>query len=177
MEILDIFSNTIRGIFLLLLTLLSSFYVNFLGPNIHNIIYQNIFISNLLLFSLIYFAITLTKLNEGNFMIHPKDEFLLTFFIYIFFLLLGKCEYYCTLIVLVLLLLCYTNYNFIKYAQKKNNLEEHIKLKKLQNLLYILIIAVLFIGFTIYFHKYFIKSKNKNISSLIQFLFRIPPRD
>ena len=61
--------------------------------------------------------------------------------------------------------------------KKKNNLEEHIKLKKLQNLLYILIIAVLFIGFTIYFHKYFIKSKNKNISSLIQFLFRIPPRD
>ena len=173
---MDYVSFSIKGLFLLLLALSGSYTKKHLGYNIEYILEKNMLVSNIFFFSLIYFAITITNINNDDIkMLNPLFVLKLTIYIYIFTLLLGRCEYYCTIIILMLLILCYLNYTFYRYYKKNKKYDEFRKLKKLQNILYFLIILILIIGFIIYFNKNFIRSSNKN-KSLIKFFFGIPKR-
>lgn len=154
---MDGVSFSIKGIFLLLLTLLSGYFKRYLGPNVDKILNKNKFMSNLLLFSFIYFAITLTNFKKGEKPMNPLVIFKLTFGIYIFFIMFGKMEYYCTMIIIILLLCAYLNYTYYSYYKRSKNFKEFEKLKKVQNILYFSIITVLLAGFLINFNR----SKNK----------------
>lgn len=167
---MDGLSFSIKGIFLLLLTLSSGHFKKYLGPNLDHILEKNKFMTNILLFSFIYFAITITNFRENKKPMHPLLIFKLAFGIYIFFIMFGKMEYNCTLITIILLLCAYINYTFYRYYKKNKNFKEFEKLKKLQNIIYFLIVLVLIIGFSININKKYVNNSNKN-KSLIKYLF------
>lgn len=167
---MDGVSFSIKGIFLLLLTLSSGYFKKYLGPNVNLILQKNIFMINLLLFSFIYFAITITNFRTNNSSIHPSLIFKISFGIYIFFIFFGKMEYYSTLITIILLLCAYLNYTYYRYYKRNNKNKKFKQLKKLQNILYFLIVLTLIIGFLINFKNKYINSNNKN-KSLIKYLF------
>ena len=145
---MDGLSFSVKSVFLLLLTLMSSYFKKYLGPHINKLLKTNTIIINLLLFSFIYFAITLTNFqNKKSELLHPYVIFKLSLGIYVFFILFGNLEYYSTIIVLFLLLVAYLNYTFYYYYKKSKHIEKFKQHKKIQNMLYYSIITVLLIGF------------------------------
>tara|TARA_B100000424_G_scaffold148528_1_gene113162 strand:+ start:7831 stop:8340 length:510 start_codon:yes stop_codon:yes gene_type:complete len=163
---MDNISFSIKGIFLLLLTLSSKYFTKYLGFNFHSILNKAPLMKNVLLFSFIYFAITLTSTEKNSKELHPLILLRLSFGIYIFFILFGKMEYYCTLITVILLLSAYVNYTFYRYYKKNNKIEEFKKLKKIQNVIYTFIIVTLVVGISLKYNKH----KNE---SIIKYLFEI----
>lgn len=163
---MDGVSFSIKAIFLLLLSLSSKYFTKYLGFNFHNILDKNPLVKNILLFSFIYFAITLTNMDRDSKELHPFIMLRLSFGIYIFFILFGKMEYYCTLIAIILLLTAYINYTFYRYYKKNNKIEEFKKLKKIQNIIYGSIVLMLVIGTSLKYNKH----KNE---SFLKYLFEM----
>ena len=143
---MDEISFSIKGLFLLLLALSANYFSYLLGPNINIILKKKQLFTNILLFSLIYFAISHSGDDGVDTRTHPITIFKLSLGVYAFFILLTKCEFYSTYLVLILLLLCYYNFTFYAYYKKERQMEKFEKLKNLQNYLYLSVILSLLIG-------------------------------
>ena len=173
----DYLSFSLKGLFLFLLIISTSYYIEYFGHNIKNIFKFGHYIPNIVMFLFIYFVIDISLINfdkdNEDKPIHPINLMKLSLFIYIFIIIFTRCEIKCTIIISILLTLSFFNYTFYRYYKQINELEIFRKLKIIQNILYTFIIFFLIIGFSIYFKLNFLDKKNKN-KSLLNFFFSFP---
>lgn len=175
----DYVSFSLKGLFLFLLIVSSSYYMEYFGHNFKNIFKIGHYVPNIVIFLFIYFIVDLSLnidgINKDDSPVNPIDLLKLSLYIYIFIILFTRCDKYCIIIISILLIISYFNYTFYKYFKQIGNINRFRKLKYIQNILYSLIIFILLIGFSLYFNTYFINSKAKN-KSLLEFLFSFPKK-
>jgi hypothetical protein len=141
-------SSTVKGIFLLLLTVASNYNAETLGCRVQNILTNNMLVKHILNLILIYFAINLTS---GDVLEHPYVVMRRSILVWVGFILFSRMNIYITTVVFILLTLGYTLGNFISYYQQENNKKEENRLHKIQSRIFDVIPVVILIGFILYY--------------------------
>jgi len=162
--------DAIKGIFLLLLAIAGGFISQTLGCKTQKMLTNNMFAKHFIIILILYFTINFTNNDES---MHPFYMIRMVLIIYILFLLFTKMNIQFTIVVFCLLTVAYVNSTFIDYYTKntpedKNKIES---LQKNQQIIYILIIILIIIGFVLYFHKQY-KEHSKSWST-IKFIFGV----
>lgn len=147
-------NTSIKGIFLLILTVASNFNAETLGCRTQKFLSESMFGKHLLNFALIYFAINLTS-NE---VVHPNTILLRTVYVWIGYLFFIRMPLNYTILVFGLLLSSYTLGNYIDYYErdmpeenKDKNIKERTKnFKSARKFLFGLIPIVIIIGLLYY---------------------------
>ncbi len=174
MVLLNIATDSIKGLLLLFLAILANFLGKTLNCKTQDFLNNSAIGRNIVVYFLIYFTINFTTLH-----MHPIKEFVLAFFIYVLYVLLMKQTQYFFLINLFIIFIIFVNAqikDFHKIDKEKTTslpLKESIE-KDIQNadkrnktLLTILPITLI-IGFILYFIKQSNEQKDFNI---LTFLF------
>lgn len=165
---------SIKGIFLLILTVASNFNAETLGCRAQKFLAESMFGKHILNLALIYFAINLTD-NEDT---HPNIILKRTLVVWIGYLLFIRLPLNVTLFVFCLLMVVYTLGNYIDYYKKKeinsesdNEIinENYKKMVSIRNILFNVIIVSLIIGSLVY--TYLKKEEYGEEFDLITFIF------
>ena len=162
--------DAIKGIFLLILAIAGSFITETLGCKTQKMLANNMFAKHFVIILTLYFTINFTNNDES---IHPSYMIKMVLFIYILFLLFTKMNIQFTIIVFCFLTIAYVNSTFIDYYTKnkpedKNKIDS---LQKNQQIIYILIIILIIIGFGFYLNMQY-KDHYKSWST-IKFIFGV----
>lgn len=162
--------QVIKGIFLLILAIAGGFISQTLGCETQKMLTYNMFVKHFIIILILYFTINFTNTDET---IHPFYMLRLVLVIYILFLLFTKMNIEFTIVVFCLLTIAYVNSTFIDYyikntPENKNKIET---LEKIQQIIYVLIIIFIIMGFGFYANKQY-KSHYKSWSS-IKFIFGV----
>ena len=113
-------SDTIKGIFLLILGVSGNFVAETLGCKTQKLLTENMFAKHFIIYLIIYFALGFTSSNN----IHPADLAKYSFFIWALFLLFTKMTLPFTITTFVLLALLYILHSFIAYYKHQGE-EKH----------------------------------------------------
>ncbi len=160
--------NTILGVFLLIVAVAGNFIAESLNCQTQKLLTNNMFVKNLIIFMVIYFALDFTS-EEGN-LIHPKELFIRAFMIWSFFLIFNKMDLIYTAIVFFSLFYILVTKNIIKYYNNKKESKKMVEyLKKSTFYTFVLIIVTMLIGFSLYFKKQY--TDHKNNFNFIDFIF------
>ena len=161
-------SQTLKGIFLIMLTIIGSVTESTFSCQTLKLLHQNMFAKQFVIICLIYFTIDFTD-KKNN---HPLNTLKNTIFIWISYIILTKQIIYFTIIIFLLLISLYIIYNYIDYLEDEknnNNKELHGKLKKYAIYIKYALIIFSFIGFVLYFIKE--RKEHKKNYSLLKFFF------
>lgn len=162
------FNNIITGLFLLFLAVCGNYVAETLSCNVRNFLTNNMYGKNIIIIFLIYFALNIV--SENN--IIPTNNILLSFLIWIFFLLFNKMSLPFTIITVILLISLLLIQNYKSYFESQNNNKYKNTIYLLNNishvLIYIILIIIL-IGFILYFKKQYHDYKNN--FSFLKFIF------
>lgn len=142
--------NLSDGFFLLLLVVAGNFIAETLGCETQYYFSNNIYLKQLILFSLIYFTINFTSNTTPS----PLESLKKTGLLWLFFLLFTKMSIRFTFVVLILLILTFVFEHQKKYieATKKDNNEIN-QINNIQKILIIIILIITLIGFFRYYRE------------------------
>lgn len=151
--------TVITSVFLILISVSANFVGDTLSTDVKKFLNNNNYAKFTIIFSLIYFSISLSS-QAGNIVLPPIYIVLLSFVIFIFYLLFLKCHFYFSVIIFILLfsLLIMSNYiyfyndpnnDLMNDKQKLNNIH---KIKILFEIVFSIIIVFLFINLMVYIH-------------------------
>ena len=115
---------------------------------------------------MIYFVINLMDDNIK----HPKENFKITFLIYLIFLMLTKMNIYFTLFAFIILTAIFILENYIIYYKKKKKYI-HKNFKNIQKKLIYLLIGIIILGFSLYFIKQ--RNDHKKNWNTFKFIFGV----
>ena len=164
------YDDIMKGILLLVLAVAGNFVAETLGCKTQKLLSENMFVKQTIIFIIVYFVINFTNSDDS---VHPLKILKTTLSIYILFILFTKMNVQFTLIVFSLLIISYVISIFIDYY-KKITPEDKKKinlLKKIQNMLYILMISFILIGFGLYYNKQ--SMEHKKDWSAFKFIFGV----
>lgn len=159
------------AIFLILLAISSNFLGDTLTCETKKILSNNIYFKFLVIYCLIYFAISLAS-QANNTPLHPLMISLASIFIFIFYLLFIKCNIFFvfTIFTILFILLVLTNYvYYINDSKQMDNYEKKKKLKIVKLIFKILagiMIILLIIGSIQYIRKE-LRCKNTQFLKII----------
>lgn len=159
-------SVTIKGIFLLILTVASNFNAETLGCKTQYALTNNMYVKNLLNLALIYFAINLT--NDDTNLEHPTVIMKRTIVVWLGFLIFTKMNILFTAGILILLIVGYTLGNYIDYYNQNNEHDKAMKTTKIRKIIFNIIPIALIIGVITY---YIAKKKEYKKFNVLTFLF------
>ena len=146
-QISETLEMSIKGIFLLILTVASNYNAETLGCRMQKILTENMMVKHLLNLVLIYFAINLTSTSEVN----PNTVLYRTIFVWFGFLLFIRLPVYATLLVFILLLVSYAMGNYIDFYKERDE-ELHQRLKIYRDNIFNVIPFIIVIGVMYYAH-------------------------
>lgn len=158
--------DLLKGMFLLFLAISGNFIAETLSCKVQKHLSNNMYFKHSIIIIMIYFVINLTD----NTIKHPNENFKVTLYIYISFLIITKMNIYFTLISFILLTCIFIIENYIIYYKKKK-INKYKILEKIQTNLIYMLCGFISIGFSLYF----IKQRNdhkKNWNSL-KFIFGV----
>ena len=167
-SIMDLYTeNIVNGIFLFMIVVLGNFVVSTVNCDLQRLLTNNIYIKNIVIIVILYFAIDLRE-NSGNGSIyHPIETLLISLSIWFIYLLFTRINITLALIVFVLLLSTYVVDRYLKYYIGNNYDKKSIKnLIKLRKYLFVTIIILILIGNILFY-----LIDNKKISFLKFFRF------
>ena len=163
-------SETIKGIFLIILGVSGNFVAETLGCKTQKLLSENMFAKHIIIYFIIYFALGFTSNNH----IHPGELANYSLFIWILFVLFSKLTLPFTIVIFILLALMYIIHSFIDYynhqgeEKHKNDIEN---LKIIEKYTKSTIILMVIIGFILYFMEQY-KEYHKKWSTL-KFIFGV----
>lgn len=158
-----------KGIFLLVLAIIGGYIANTLGCKTQRLMETNMVVKHIVTIMVLYFAMDLSSQFQEK-KISPFENFKLSLIIYSFFLLFTKMSLQFTIFTFILLGMAYFLSSYIKYLD--NNDSEFTKLlTNAVEILYILIIIIVLVGFSLYYIKQR-KDHDKNFSH-IKYLFGV----
>ena len=158
-----------KGIFLLILAIIGGYIANTLGCKTQKLMETNMAVKHIVTIMIVYFAMDLSSQFQEK-QISPFENLKLSFIIYFFFLLFTKMNIQFTIVTFILLGISYFLTNYIKYI---NNNESQLSklLIKITEIIYLLIILLVLVGFTLYYIKQR-KQHSKNFTHM-KYLFGI----
>ena len=143
--------STIKGIFLLILAVAGNFVAETLGCKTQQLLSNNMLSKHIVIILILYFAVDFPTGSDPN---HPVMNATIALSIYVLFVLFTKMSLTFTLVVFALLTFTYVSTSFINYYEKKDPKNELIQhLHTARKGLYIGMIAVIILGFSLYFRK------------------------
>ena len=113
-EIFNI-KDALNGLFLVFLTIMSSFTFKLLGCPLQTLLANNIIARHLIYLVMVLF--TTSCFNDGS--VNPLYHFFYAFCVYLFIIIFTKMRVIVTLIVFILLILIYISHLYIKYFNYK----------------------------------------------------------
>lgn len=189
-----LYENLIKGIFLLIISVCGNFVAETLGCKAQKLLSSNMICKQIVIFSMIYFAIGFT--SPPHKLINPMNILKVSFYIWFLFLMFNRMHIFFMILVFILLSLKYfimtyvtyfnliikeinqndstksnlksdkQNYKSIEYYQKRINILEKIQ----QYIIYSIIITIL-IGFILYTRLKLNEYKSK--WSIIKYIFGV----
>ena len=140
----------IKGIFLLIMAVSGNFVAETLGCKTQKLLSENMIAKHIVIILIVYFAIDFTS-GESK---PPSEIIILSGTIYLLFILFTKMDITFTIIVFSLLAITYVITNYINYYKENDETNiDIIRLEKIRNYLYVFIIGLIIIGFSLYFIK------------------------
>ena len=163
METYDI----VKAIFLLLLAISGNFLAETLGCQTQNLLRNNQFVKQILIFFVIYFTLGLSSKKPVN----PMKELKFAFTIWILYIMFTKTNIYFSISIFILFSINVIVQNYIDYYQSLgDNKKQLVKmLTKIHKTINTIIIILLLIGFVDYFLKQY--KEYKNDWSSLKFIF------
>lgn len=157
-------THYVKGLFLLILTLLGNFLGETIGCQTRRVLTNNMFVKQFVILCLIYFTISFTGLIGEN----PIDVMKKSFILWVFFIMFTKTDFLFSSMIFIMLAITYILETFISYHIKQNTSNEFIQnLENYRNWLIIVTDVVTFVGFILYLHKQIIEHKNFDILTFI----------
>ena len=149
----SLMNNLVKGGFLLLLAVSGNFVAETLSCRTQQMLRDNMFAKHIVIVLILYFTIGFS--SDDTPPLHPAEIFKRSGVIYLLFLLFTKMDMTFTTIAFGLLAGSYVNYTFISFHEKdskkdKVTIELH---NKIQQMLYMSILGVIFVGFGLYYMK------------------------
>ena len=160
--------NIITGVSLLFLAVCGNFIAETLSCNVRKALTNNMYGKNIIIILLIYFALNIAGDNN----VIPTKNILLSFLIWILFLIFNKMSMPFTIISVILLisLLLIQNYKSYYESQDEDKYKKIIEsLKKISIKIIYTVLLVILIGFILYFKKQYHDYKNN--FSFLKFIF------
>lgn len=157
--------DIIRGIFLLVLTILGSTVENTYSQQTLQFIYNNALARQFLLISMIYFIIDFS--NEKK--LHPLHSLKYTIIIYLIYISLSKQNIYFSSVIFLLLCTMYILNDLIDYYENLDDKEDIEYLYTSLNYLFYITLSIIVIGFLVYFKKEY--KEHKRTFTVFKFLF------
>jgi hypothetical protein len=149
-QVSETLEMSIKGIFLLILTVASNFNAETLGCRMQKILTENMFVKHLLNLILVYFAINLTSQSDVN----PNIVLYRSIYVWIGFLLFIRLPVYLTTVIFILLIISYALCNYIDYYKKRNE-ETSKKLIDIRTKIFNIIPVIIIVGIIYYcYEKY-----------------------
>lgn len=161
----EISINAVKGLFILFLVIVANFLGTTLNCRVQGSLKHSALTRNIAIFFLIYFTINFYSQPEN----HMIDQIKSTFIIYILFILLMKQHETFFVINLIFIIVIFLISQNREYHIKNNKKEEVVKLEKRINILKIILLVSLLIGFIIYLRGEM--KLEKNNFNFIHFLF------
>ena len=159
-----------KGIFLLLIAIMGNYVTKTLGCKLQDILTKNVFAKQVLIFFIIYFAIDFTD-GESIDQLSPFENIQISGIIWVIFTIFNKMTINMTLSVLLLLGVLYISHSYIDYweiVEPGIHINEISVLRKVNNILALLIIVVIVIGFISFSIQ---NKKHIDSSNLFNYLF------
>jgi len=157
--------DIIRGIFLLILTILASTVENTFSCQTLQFIYKNTLVRQFLLLFLIYFIIDFSTEKS----LHPLYNLKYSLILYILYIIISKQNIYFSSIIFILLCTMYILNDLIDYYESLDDKKDIEQLYKAINYLYYFTISIIVLGFIIYFSKEY--KEHKKTFRVFKFLF------
>lgn len=159
-----------KGIFLLLIAIMGNYVTKTLGCRLQDILTKNVFAKQILIFFIIYFAIDFTD-GESVDQLSPFENIQISGIIWIIFTIFNKMTINMTMISLLLLGVLYISHSYIDYwkiVEPGTHMEEISMLRNINNILALIIITVIIIGFVRFS---ILNKKHIDSSNLFHYLF------
>ena len=144
---IDQIVTMVDGFFLLFLAISGNFVAETLGCKTQYIFSKNMYVKQLIVFSMIYFTINFTSTKSPS----PQESLLKSIVLWIFFLLFAKMNPLFTILAIILLLCIYSVDNYEKYLHSKKNKSKDKELKKYKKILAGAIVICILLGSFIYY--------------------------
>lgn len=151
--------DILNSVFLMLLAIYGTYIGNNLTCKIQKLMEDNIYLKNIVLVVLVYFTISVSTSTP----VHPFMLLWYTLIITVLFIIMNKMTLISTLISYIIFSGIYVISNFIRYYEYKRNNEKTVDtLKKVQEILMIVFISVVIVGFVLYYMEKRVEYKGKN---------------
>lgn len=157
--------DIIKGIFLLVLTILATTIENTFSCQTLQFIYKNVYARQFLLFSVIYFIIDFSTEKSLN----PFYNLKYSLILYILYTIISKQNIFFSSIIFILLCTMYILNDLIDYYDSLDDEKDIEYLYTAINYLYYITISITVIGFIIYFRKEY--KEHKKTFKVLKFLF------
>ena len=145
--------ESLKGIFLLILAVACNFLPDQLSCQSQKLLNENMFAKHCITLIILYFAIDFTS-GVNNKPQHPGKTMYITLLIYIVFMLFTRMNIYFTVVSFLILLSIYILNNYKQYYLQKEEDSNRIKvINTSKNILFIILIVLIFIGASSYFIK------------------------
>ena len=157
--------NLLDSFFLLILIMFSNYLYEIFPRGLDKLFKNNILIKHFLVFFLIFFTLELVDNNN----VSPLENFYTSIIVYVFYILFTKSNVYFSLIIILLLA---TNFILIKEKEYlKNKGDDYKYLDESINILFYIVLVILFISSIVYLNKQLKEQKNFTI---YKFIFSTP---
>ena len=164
------FSSLIKGVYLLILAVMGNFLAETLGCKTQKLLSNNMFIKQLLIIVMIYFAISFDSSSNEI----PSKRIGQSFLIWILFILFTKMNLPFTYVAFILLTVAYIVNDYINYYKSedpKKNAELIENYKNIFHNLIKVIVVIIIAGSSIYSFKQY--NDHKSNFSLFKFVFGV----
>ena len=144
--------SVIKGIFLLILGVSGNFVAETLGCKTQKLLSENMLAKHAIIYFIIYFALGFTSDSSP----HPVELGKSALLIWVFFVMFTRMSLQFTIAVFVLLAMEYITLLYVDYyeSQGPEKFKDEIEqLKQVRYYLFALTIAIVIIGFLLYFKK------------------------
>lgn len=157
-------THYIKGLFLLILTVMGNFLGETMGCQIQRMLSRNMVVKQFVLLCLIYFTISFT----GSFGENPYEVLQKSFFLWIFFVMFTRTNIWFASITFILLAVLYVLETFITYHTKeKDGKERVVMLETYKARLMYVTIGITILGFLLYLYKQYNEHRNFNILTFV----------
>lgn len=162
-------STILKAILLLFISIAGNFLAETLGCKTQ-LYLENMYVKHLLILFMIYFTIDFT---QGNEVISPIINLKRAFIVWIIFHLFTHLDIGSTVIVLLMIMSLFFMSNYTVYLEKMGKKDSQLAktIKKVEKVLYILILSIILIGFGYYY----LEKKNEYGKSfnILKFIFGV----
>ena len=157
-------THYIKGLFLLILTVMGNFLGETMGCQIQRMLSHNMFVKQFVLLCLIYFTISFT----GSFGENPYEVLKKSFVLWVFFVMFTRTNIWFASTTFVLLAVLYILETFISYHMKEKDGKERVAMLETYKarLMYVTA-SITVVGFLMYLHKQYKEQRNFNMLTFV----------